>query len=131
MPGRGITGSTVYQHALSPFALWCDLHAPAEVRDPPNEFQELLWAKGRAHEERMLATLAPGVQPLEADSEEDAFEIALAMMRQGAPLLAQAPLLLPAQELGGRADLLVRDESAPRSSEAIIIASSRSRWRAT
>ncbi|HUR69660.1 MAG TPA: TM0106 family RecB-like putative nuclease [Candidatus Thermoplasmatota archaeon] len=108
-----ITGSTVHQHARSPFAVWCDAHAPPDARDPENEFQELLLRQGREHEARVVAARYPGLAPLDASSEREAFGLALDAMRAGAPVLLQAPLLLPSAQLGGRADVLLRDESAP------------------
>ncbi|HVM46178.1 MAG TPA: TM0106 family RecB-like putative nuclease [Candidatus Thermoplasmatota archaeon] len=113
MPREIVTASDVYQWARSPFALWCEHHAPPHERDPPSGFQELLLRQGREHEARVVEARWPACETLAAATEAEGFAAALAAMQAGAPALHGAPLLDAAEGLGGRVDLLVRHDDAP------------------
>lgn len=108
-----ITGTTVKTHAKAPFLVWCEAFAPPSERDPPNAFMELLATQGNEHERRIVARDHPGVEPLRFATEEEGFRAALEAMARGAETLVGPPLLYAPEGLGGRADVLLRDDSAP------------------
>ena len=109
---RSVTARDVATFARSPFALWCEAHAPPERRDPMDEYLDMLFRQGREHEARILAQRYPGAEPLAGRTEEERFLSALDAMARGAEAIAGAPLFWLPEGLHGRADVLERRDDA-------------------
>ncbi len=105
-----IRASQVAQVTKSPFVLWADAHAPASKQDPPNAFQEMLFARGDAHEQEVLSSEYPDAQEMDYADAQEGFFAVLEQLFSGVDSLAQAPLFFLPRGLRGRPDLLVRVE---------------------
>jgi predicted RecB family nuclease len=105
---RPVTASQIYAYVQSPFAAWCDHHAPPDARDGPSGFQELLLRRGREHEARYVERTHPGLAPLAAETPEAAFRALLERMAAGERVVYQAQTFYLPEGLAGRVDLLER-----------------------
>lgn len=105
-----VTASLVALHAAAPYAVWCEVFAPPEAREPASRYRLLLAERGKAHETRILGFRHPGLAPLPFPTEEAGFRLALDRMAAGVPALAGLPLLYLPEGLAGRPDLLERVE---------------------
>lgn len=111
--GPVITASTVYAFAQSPFAVWCDVFAPEDAKDPSDEFRKLLMEQGRSHEEKVSAARFPHAERMAYRTEEEGFRLALDAMADGAQAIRGAPVFHLPDGLKGRIDVLERRDDAP------------------
>ena len=99
-----ITGSKLYDYIQCPHRVWRDVYGPMEEKIvETNPFVELLWNKGVAHEERVVADVG-GYVDLREGSLQERFTATLRAMQSGAPLIYQGVLFF--QNLKGIPDLL-------------------------
>lgn len=103
-----VTSSMVYRYVESPFSLWCDLCAPQEEKDPIDAYVEHLFREGQHHEEVVVQEAYPGIVPVTAETEKEAFRIVLESMVEGVKAVHQAPLLYLPEGLKSRLDILER-----------------------
>lgn len=102
-----LTASHLYQYTSCPRWTWNEIHGNQAVRRGPSAFLKKLLADGLQHEAAIYASLgAVQVGYVRGDSEAGAAET-LRLMREGAPLIAQA-VLVAADGRKGVADLLER-----------------------
>lgn len=97
-----------------PALVWLEYHGAAHGFEPdtsPYEFGDFIAEKARQFEEKWLAEMAPGAVRVCAGPEEglDAGKVreTLDLMRQGAPIIAQAALWWAPERIYGLPDLLV------------------------
>lgn len=105
-----VTATDVYRFAESPFAVWCARFAPETERDPENEFQRMLFERGREHERALVAERLPDAVRLGGASHEEGLRSALDAMAAGARAVHGAPAQWGA--LRGRFDILERRDDA-------------------
>ena len=92
----------------SPISFWCDVHAPEEMRDTLDLFQEHLFETGQAHQSGVTAESYPGAVQEIFHTEEDGFWRTLELMSAGELFVTNMPLLCRPMGLEGRPDLLTR-----------------------
>jgi uncharacterized protein len=101
-----LTASQLYDFTQCPHRVWRDLYGPQDEKTTdPNPFVELLWQRGLAHEESVVAQLGT-FENLAGLSWEEGARLTLAAMRDQAPLIYQGVLLH--EDMMGRPDLLQR-----------------------
>lgn len=103
-----IMSNMVYRCVESPFSLWCDLFAPEGEKDPIDAYVAHLFREGQQHEEVVVQEAYPGIVPVTAETEEEAFRIVLESMVEGVEAFHQAPLLYLPEGLKSRLDILER-----------------------
>ena len=103
----------VESYLESPITFWCSLHAPADARDPMNDFQQHLFDAGNAHQGEVNERLYPGgVQEIFTD-EEEGFRRSLEVMAEGWEFLKNMPLVSWPDGMTGRPDILERVDGVP------------------
>lgn len=103
-----ITASHLYNFNTCPHRVWRDAHDDPKLKDPPNEFVQMLWEKGFQYEEDVIHKMK-GDQPLldlsVVPREERAQKTEEAIQNK-VPLIYHARL--ETEELRGEPDLLER-----------------------
>lgn len=101
-----ITATDLYSFIKCPHRVWRDAFDDQALKDPPNEFVQLLWEKGTAHEREIIAQQKGKVEILDLSgvSREQRFEKTLEAMRKKVPYIYQG--YLEVDELVGKPDLL-------------------------
>lgn len=89
-----------------PFMVWCEFFAPQE-KEGFSAFTQSLMAKGVAFERKYDATLGP-LAVVESKDMAEGFAQAKALMKEGAPIIINAPLVDAGNRLEGRADVLMK-----------------------
>ena len=103
----------VESYLESPITFWCDRHAPAQAKDPMNDYQQHLFDAGNAHQDRVNEQFYPGgVQEIFTD-EEEGFRRSLEVMSEGWEFLKNMPLVCWPRGLTGRPDILERVDGVP------------------
>lgn len=98
------TGSKLYNYIQCPHRVWRDVYGPKEERiQETNPFVELLWNKGVAHEEKVVAKLGEYLDLREGELQER-FVKTIEAMKNGVPLIYQGVLVYG--NLKGIPDLL-------------------------
>lgn len=103
-----ITPNQVYTYVELPFACWCDFHAPAEEKRPPDRFQLHLMETGKRHERDLAEDRHPDAEPLEGETDEERFMHVLAGMAGRTPAVLGGPLFYLPEGLWGRLDIIER-----------------------
>jgi uncharacterized protein len=101
-----ITGSKLYSYIMCQHRVWRDVWGPQEekIKDD-NPFVKLLWERGVAHEENVVADLGE-LLDLSKVGWDSVATVTLQAMRDGAPLIYQG--VLEHENLRGIPDLLKR-----------------------
>lgn len=107
-----ITSSMIYRYVKSPSSLWYDIHAPVEEKDPIDAYMQHLFRAGQEHERAVVQEAYPGIEPVTAPTEEEAFRLVLESMAEGVPAFHQAPLLYMPEGLKSRLDILERRDGS-------------------
>ncbi len=103
---KTITGSKLYNYIQCPHRVWRDVYGPQDEKiQETNPFVELLWKKGVAHEERVVARVGEYLD-LREGKLQDRFVRTIEAMKQGVPLIYQGVLVYG--KLKGIPDLLRR-----------------------
>ncbi|HPX94742.1 MAG TPA: TM0106 family RecB-like putative nuclease [Candidatus Moranbacteria bacterium] len=101
---KTITGSKLYDYIQCPHRVWRDVYGPQEEKiQETNPFVELLWKKGVAHEERVVAKVGEYLD-LREGKLQDRFVQTIEAMKKGAELIYQGVLVYG--QLKGIPDLL-------------------------
>lgn len=103
-----IKATWVERYVKSPISFWCDIHAPAEMQDPPDTFVELLIERGMEHQSEVVSNSYPGGVEEVFYGEEEGFRRTLALMEAGEKFIVNMPLICRNLGLEGRPDVLVR-----------------------
>lgn len=108
---RSIHARDVYTYAKSPFMVFCSHFAPLQERDPPNEYQELLFKRGYLHEDRIVQQKFPEFVEMKYADDVQGFQQALALMDNGSKAMHNVPLFFLPDGIVGKIDVLVRKSS--------------------
>jgi predicted RecB family nuclease len=102
-PGR-ITASTLYDLVICEHRPWMDLYGDRRLRDDATPFLELLWRRGRAHEEEVVSAAPGSLLNLRVLPVEEREAATLGAMRRKEPLIYGGRL--SSADLLGEPDLL-------------------------
>ena len=102
-----IKATWVERYVKSPISFWCDIHAPAEMQDPPDAFVSLLIDRGMEHQSEVVSNSYPGGVEEVFYGEEEGFRRMLALMEAGEKFMVNMPLICRNIGLEGRPDELV------------------------
>lgn len=103
-----VTASHLYAFVTCPHRVWRDAHDDPSMKDPVNEFVQMLWEKGTQHERDVIAQHrgALDLVDLSAVPKSVRFQKTMDAIRAGAPCIYQGRL--EAGDLVGEPDLLER-----------------------
>jgi predicted RecB family nuclease len=105
MTDTAITGSMLYDLEMCEHRPWMDLHADPGVRDPASAFVQMLWRRGRAHEEKVIAGEGVGeLLNLRVEPPDRRERLTLEAVANRAPLIYGGRIT--ANNLVGEPDLL-------------------------
>ena len=110
-PARVITGSLVSAFVRSPFALWCQLFAPAGERMSLTAFQGMLFEQGQQHETDTIDEDFHEAVHEQYATQEEGFRLALEMMERGEAEIQEMPLISLPNGIYGKPDVLKREGS--------------------
>jgi predicted RecB family nuclease len=91
--------------------VFCSHFAPASERDPHNEYQDLLFARGNSHEDKIVKEKYPDHSALSYTDDVDGFRKVIALMDNGVKAMHDAPLFFLPDGMVGKVDVLVRKSS--------------------
>jgi predicted RecB family nuclease len=104
--------SLVYKVLRDRFWIWCDEHAPKDKKvDETTRYQKLQWQKGVEYEQAWVKEFHPTAVKIEPDFGYDALRNTLKAMLDGVPAIYQPHLWALGEEVYGKGDLLVREDS--------------------
>jgi uncharacterized protein len=109
-PKDMITARTVYEYCISPFMVYCSKFGPEEKKDPINEYNNLLFEQGKAHEKQVIENSYPELQPVKYATPEQGFKLLLEQMAKGALVAVGMPVFYMPEGLMGIIDVLERRE---------------------
>lgn len=101
-----ISATDLYSYVKCPHRVWRDAFDNEKLKDPPNEFIQLLWERGVTHERDVIAKQKGEIEILDLSGipPEERFEKTLEAMRNRIPYIYQGYLTV--DELVGKPDLL-------------------------
>ncbi|MGA3111747.1 MAG: TM0106 family RecB-like putative nuclease [Candidatus Bathyarchaeia archaeon] len=105
-PADIITARTVYNYCVSPFMVFCNKFAPQDKKDPPNEYNNLLFEQGRPHEKQVIENNYPDLKTVKYATFEEGFKLLLEAMGRGAPVAAGMPVFYLPEAMSGVVDVL-------------------------
>jgi predicted RecB family nuclease len=108
-----IAARDVRTYCISPFMLYCEKFVSENEKDPLSEFDQLLMAEGKVHEDQVLKEKFPGLEKTKFKTLEDGFKLSLEAMKKGSRAISGAPVFYLPQGLTGIVDVLERRNSAP------------------
>jgi uncharacterized protein len=107
---KAITPSAVRDYVISPFMCWCRFFAPEEEKDPMPEYVKLLIERGNKHEQETVSQLYPGLVPIEFETWEEGFQIALDEFVKGVSVINNIPIFYLPENIIGKPDILERSD---------------------
>jgi len=117
--GRKFNRHTLFRPSLAyyllkdPFWIWCEYHAPKdEAVDETASYDELRMQQGIEYEEAWVKASFPDAVKIEPGFGFEALKNTFRAMLQGAPAIYQPQLWDLRRDVYGKADLLLRDDSA-------------------
>lgn len=101
-----ITASDLYSYTKCPHRVYRDAFDDQKLKDPPNEFVQLLWEKGVKYEREVIAKQKGKIDILDLTGvpQEERFSKTVEAMKNKTPYIYQGALEV--DELLGRPDLL-------------------------
>jgi hypothetical protein len=117
-----ITASMLYDLVACPHRVTMDVFADPANRDQVSPFVQLLWDRGQAHEEAVMADLGVPYLDLSGYEEEEKEALTLAAMERGEPLIYSGRI--SADGLLGIPDLLRKEPMQ----DVLGFANVRSKW---
>jgi len=110
-PGTGkLTAYPVSCYLSSPYHIYCEEFAPETEREPMTAYQQLLFDSGKAHEQRVIATLYPDIVPIHYVDHKEGFRMLLDEMVKGSDALYRMPVFYLPEDLQGEPDILERSD---------------------
>lgn len=106
-----ITGHTVANYYMSPFTVWCEYFAPAEMKDPKDAYMCLLFERGFEHEKNIIEKNYKDALPITAKSFEAGFKQVIEGCEKGVKSFVHAPLFYLPEDVYGIIDILEKDTS--------------------
>ena len=101
-----ITARTVYNYCISPFMVYCNKFGPEEKKNPENEYNNLLFEQGKAHEKQVIENNYPDLKPVKYATLEEGFRMLLEAMSKGTSVAAGMPVFYLPEGLSGVVDVL-------------------------
>lgn len=105
-----ITASMLYDLVHCPHRVWMDSFANPKKRDKASPFVQLLWERGTAHEDEVIAGISGTFVDLSHYRGDEREQQTLAAMDRGAQLIYSGRII--SGDLVGEPDLLRRDGTA-------------------
>jgi len=101
-----ITASHLYAYTQCPHRIWRDAHDDPKLKDPVNEFVQMLWEKGTQYEKKVIDTHKGSMEMLDLSgiARQDRFKPTIEAMKNKTPYIYQGRLEV--DELVGEPDLL-------------------------
>lgn len=104
-----LTASHFYRYLACPLSLWFELHGDPKKKAPPSDFEQQIWARGLAHEKRVLKKM--GLVEVADDDLDEAAATTLDLMGKGKVIYQGA---LSHGEWVGRPDFLIPEAGRSR-----------------
>lgn len=106
-----ITASHLYAYTQCPHRIWRDAHDDPKIKDPVNEFVQMLWEKGTQYEKKVIDTHKGSMDMLDLSgiAKQDRFKPTIEAMKKQTPYIYQGRLEV--DELVGEPDLLELQEN--------------------
>lgn len=105
-----VTASMLYDLVYCPHRVWMDLFADPKSRDTASPFIQLLWERGTAHEDEVIAGISGPYVDLSHYYDDEKEQQTLAAMDRGAELIYSGRI--NSGDLLGEPDLLRKDGAA-------------------
>jgi len=105
-----IKGGLVYKYFINPFFVWCDAHAPKEEMDPESPYMNLIFKKGRDHEDDVCREMYPGGVDIDPTKHGEAFKESLAAMASGEKYVKNGIFYYLPKRMVAVPDVLVKRE---------------------
>jgi uncharacterized protein len=109
----GLTAQNVSLYHTSPFTIYCEAFVSAEEKDPIGPYRELLLARGREHERRVIEGKYPDCRLIHYEKPEEGFRTLLDEMARGAEVICGLPLFYLPENMQGRIDVLEKRTGHP------------------
>lgn len=110
---QNITPTAMRAYVVSPYACYCHFHVDPKEKDATTRFGELLKRWGSELEHRYVDALDPNARKQSFSYDRSGFEAFVDLAIKGEKNIYNPPLFFLPENLAGRPDLLVRDDSAP------------------
>lgn len=104
-----VSASDVSRYVSSPFALYCDYHAPEHERDADSEWSAMQKGRGIAHEEEVVEG---EIVPVPYETLKEGFRLTIEMMADGVPTILQGLLISKPLGMIGHPDQLRKVHSS-------------------
>lgn len=108
-----ITAQNVSLYHSSPFSIYCEKYVSPDAKDPLNPYRELLFERGKAHEEAFIKKKYPECRLIEYQESLEGFYRLIMEMTSGNDVLIGMPLFYLRENLQGRFDVLVKKTNKP------------------
>lgn len=106
--------SMAYDLLHDPFKVWCEYHAPREEAvEEISRYDEIKMQRGVVYEDEWVKRNYPEARKIEPEFGFQALKNSLQAMSEGVPAIHAPQLWLLLDEIYGKADVLLRDDSAP------------------
>lgn len=106
-----LSATIVSRYITSPFEIHCNKFAPEQEKDDISQYQQLLFERGREHEEQTVKEKYPGVVPAQFATREEGFKLALESMVSGTDIMHGMPIFYLPEGLVGEVDVLEKSKS--------------------
>lgn len=103
----------VERYLESPITFWCNIHAPAEAKDPMNDQMQHIFDIGNVHQDKVNDRMYPGGIQKVFKTEEEGFRQSLEIMSEAGQFIKDMPLVCWSHGLTGRPDILERVDGVP------------------
>ena len=110
---QNVTATVVRAYVVSPFACFCEFHVARDQQDPSTRFVDLLVRWGRELERAYVSGLDPKAIEKQFSYDREGFKEFVNIAIAGEKYIYNPPLFYLPDNLAGKPDLLIRDDSAP------------------
>lgn len=108
-----VTARTIYNYLVSPFIVYCNEFVSEDKKDPPSQYQDLLFEQGRRHEDQVIKKAYPNARKLEYKTPEEGFKMILGEMNKGIAAISGGPVFYLPEGLRGVLDVIERRDTKP------------------
>lgn len=110
---KNITGTVIRAYVISPFACFCQFKVDPKEKDAVTRFGKLLATWGNELEHQYVDNLDARAREKQFSYDSAGFETFVEAAFAGEKYIHNPPLFFLPENLAGKPDLLVRDDSAP------------------
>jgi len=103
-----VKGGLIYQYFINPFYVWCEANAPKEEKDPESPYMNLIFKRGRDHEDEICDEDYPGGVSIDPTQHGLAFAETLEAMANGEKFIKNGIFYNLPKHLVAVPDILVR-----------------------